>query len=290
MIHNTKYKLTIGWLYPELMNTYGDRGNIIALTKRCEWRDIDVEIKCLDLGFRISDLQKCDLLFMGGAQDKQQKIVSQDFTKEKTKALQEMIEDETPGLYICGAYQFLGKYYKEANGTIIPGLHILDLYTENPGENHERLIGNIVVNIDYLPFTIYHSKNENHQSSIINRKSPTLVGFENHGGRTYLGKGIEPLGKVVKGFGNNGNQPRLDGGQAGDTTEGAIYKNSFGTYLHGPILPKNPHFADYLIQKSLEKKYLPHGKADKKEIELNPLDDTLEQEAHETILKKLDNQ
>lgn len=277
MLDAKRYTLTIGWLYPELMSTYGDRGNIIALTRRCEWRGIDVNVLRLDVGFKIQDLRACDMLFMGGAQDKQQKIVSDDLSKEKVKALREMIEDEIPGLYICGAYQFLGKYYKEANGTIIPGLDILDLYTENPGENHERLIGNIVVNIDYLPFTIYHSKNENHKSkipvgsSIINRKSPTLVGFENHGGRTYLGKGIEPLGKVIKGFGNNGK----------DATEGAIYKNSFGTYLHGPILPKNPFFADYLIQKSLEKKY-------KEEIELKPLDDTLEYQAHKIIAQRLD--
>ncbi len=264
----SKTSLTIGWLYPELMSTYGDRGNIIVFQKRCEWRGISVEVKRLDLGFKIQDLRECDLLFMGGAQDRQQEIVAKDL-RFKIKDLREMIEDGTPGLYICGAYQFLGKYYKEADGTIIDGLGILDLYTENPGGNHERLIGNIVINIDSR-FRIQDSRGKNHKSSFVNHESSTLVGFENHGGRTYLGKGVEPLGKVIKGFGNNGT----------DHIEGAVYKNSFGSYLHGPILPKNPNFADHLIKLALEKKY-------KKEVNLEPLDDSLEWKAHNYILRKL---
>lgn len=260
MIPNTKYKLTLGWLYPELMSTYGDRGNIIVLQKRCEWRGIDVEVKRLNFGFRISDLQKCNLLFMGGAQDKQQKIVSKDLRK-KSNVLKKMVEEGIPGLYICGAYQFLGKYYKEADGTIINGLGILDLYTENPGENVDRLIGNLVAN-SQLP--AYRQAR-----STLNFQVKTLVGFENHGGRTFLGDGVKPLGKVLNGYGNNGE----------DKTEGAIYKNSFGSYLHGPILPKNPHFADYLLKLALEKKY-------RKEIVLKPLNDSLEYQAQNTVLKK----
>lgn len=254
-IPNTKHSLTIGWLYPELMSTYGDRGNIICLKKRCEWRGIKTDVKRLDLRFTIYDLRSCDLLFMGGAQDRQQKIVSDDLDKEKVKVLKGMIEDEVPGLYICGAYQFLGKHYKEANGNIIPGLNILDLRTENPGQNHPRLIGNIT--IESTP-------------SRWNRSGTLVVGFENHGGRTYLGKNIKPLGKVIKGFGNNGE----------DSTEGAVYKKSFGSYLHGPILPKNPHFADYLIKLALEKKY-------KKSVDLFPLDDSLEWQAHNAIANRL---
>jgi len=261
--------LTIGWLYPELMSTYGDRGNIICLQKRCEWRRIEVEIKRLDVGFDYRQLATCNLLFMGGAQDTQQKIVSRDFSKEKVKVLKEMIEEEIPGLYICGAYQFLGKYYKEANGKIINGLGILDLYSKNPGANHPRLIGNIAVEIHDLRFKIYENGGKNHKSYFINHKS-TLVGFENHGGRTYLGKDIKPLGRVIKGFGNNGT----------DGTEGAVYKNSFGSYLHGPILPKNPHLADHLIKLALERKY-------KKIIDLSSLDDSLEWQAHEAIAKRL---
>ncbi len=243
-----KQKLIVGWLYPDLMSTYGDRGNIITLSKRCEWRNIEVEIKRLDVGFPESELKTCDLLFMGGAQDTQQNIVSHDFSAKKTTLLRELIESGTPGLYICGAYQFLGQYYKEANGNKIPGLSILDLYTEHPGEGKERLIGNIIV------------------------ESPigTFIGFENHGGRTYLADKNLAFGKVVKGFGNNGE----------DKTEGIIYKNSIGTYLHGPALPKNPKLADFLIEKALEKKY-------GKRIKLKPLNDSLEKKAKEVITARL---
>lgn len=266
------YTLIIGWLYPELMSTYGDRGNIIVLQKRCEWLGIDVKIQRLDIGFDHNLLATCNLLFMGGAQDLQQKIVSEDFREEKTKILKDMIEDGIPGLYICGAYQFLGKYYKEADGTIIDGLGILDLYTENPGSNHPRLIGNIVVE----PFPNVILVNEVHPGSLSangdseQARMTSLVGFENHGGRTYLGEKVKPLGTVEVGFGNNGE----------DKTEGAVYKNSFGSYLHGPILPKNPAFADMLIKLALEKKY-------NKEVILEPLDDSLELQAHEAIVKKI---
>ncbi|MEX2007615.1 MAG: glutamine amidotransferase [Candidatus Levyibacteriota bacterium] len=237
--------LIIGWLYPDLMNTYGDRGNILALQKRCEWRNIGVEIKRLNVGFNPKHLALCNLLFMGGAQDTQQMIVSRDFSTTNITLLKQLVETNTPGLYICGAYQFLGQYYKEANGNKIPGLGILDLHTEHPGENAERLIGNIIAD------------------------SPLgkLVGFENHGGRTYISDKKLALGKVLKGFGNNGK----------DKTEGIKYKNSIGTYLHGPALPKNPKLADFLIQKALEKKY---GK-----IKLKTLDDSLEQKAREAVLK-----
>lgn len=242
-----KYNLTIGWLYPELMSTYGDRGNIIVLQKRCEWRGISLEIKRLDVGFNEKLIAACDLLFMGGAQDKQQQIVAGDLIK-KRGTLKQMIEDGIPGLYICGAYQFLGKYYREADGTIINGLGILDLYTENPGIGFSRLIGNTA-------------------ARVLDNK--IIVGFENHGGRTYLGKSVKPLGKVIKGFGNNGK----------DSTEGAIYKNSFGSYFHGPILPENPEFADLLIKLALEKKY-------KKDINISSLNDTLEIKAHDFVLKR----
>lgn len=246
-MENKKYKLIIGWLYPELMSTYGDRGNIVVLQRRCEWRGIKAEVKRLNIGFNPDDLKECDLLFMGGAQDKQQQIVAKDLMK-KREELKNMIEKNIPGLYICGAYQFLGKYYKEANGNKIPGLNILDLYTENPGRAVSRLIGNVAIETKY----------------------GKIVGFENHGGRTYLGKSIEPLGSVAKGFGNNGI----------DKTEGVIYKNIYGSYLHGPILSKNPKFADLLIELALEKKY--HSP-----INLSPIDDSLEANARNAIAKRL---
>ncbi|MBI2621705.1 MAG: cobalamin biosynthesis protein CobQ [Candidatus Levybacteria bacterium] len=253
-----RYSLTIGWLYPELMNTYGDRGNITVLMKRCQWRGIKAEVKHLNPGFSISELKKCDLLLMGGAQDKQQEIVNKDLKRVKAP-LSEMIEKATPGLYVCGGFQFLGKYYKEADGNIIEGLGIFDLYTENPGKNHPRLIGDIVIN---PMFELGHKPEAISQKQVV-------VGFENHGGRTHLGKNIKPLGKVLKGFGNNGK----------DGFEGAVYKNSFGTYLHGPILPKNSHFADYLLHLALDQKY--------KDFELKDLDDSLEWQAHDSALDKI---
>lgn len=246
----TDFQLTIAWLYPDLMSIYGDRGNIITLQKRCEWRGIEVTVNPMYLDTAVSQLREADLIFMGGAQDRQQTIVAEDLQKKK-HILSEMIEDNIPGLYICGGFQYLGKYYKEADGTHIEQLGVLDVWTENPGG--KRLIGNIAIDA----------------SNFLGNKT-ILVGFENHGGRTRLGKGVRPLGKVIKGFGSN----------AEDHTEGAIYKNSIGTYLHGPILPKNPILADWLITKALEKKY-------KTSVVLVPLEDKLAKQAHDAILKKM---
>ncbi len=244
-----KQKLTIGWLYPELMNIYGDRGNVIVLQKRCEERGIQTELLELNLGFAKAELEKCDILLMGGAQDKQQEAVAKDLFK-KAKELKKRIENGIPGLYICGAYQMLGNYYKEANGNIIKGLGIFDLYTESPGGNSKRLIGNIVTDCQMLDYR--------------------LVGFENHGGRTYLGNNSKSFGKIVKGYGNNGT----------DETEGVIYNNCIGTYMHGPLLPKNPLLADYLIRKALEIKY-------NSTTPLKNLENHLEEKARRAIAKRL---
>lgn len=244
------YKLTIGWLYPDLMSIYGDRGNIICLRKRCEWRGIAVTVQPITLDSSNALLAGCDILFMGGAQDNQQTIVAGDLKKKK-KTFKEMIENGVPGLYVCGGFQFLGKYYKEADGTVIEQLGVLDVYTENPGG--KRLIGNIAINV-----------------SEVFGEETIFVGFENHGGRTRLGKDFQPLGKVIAGFGSN----------AEDKTEGALYKNTIGTYMHGSILPKNPELADWLIAKALEKKY-------KKRIELTEINDILALKAKKTVLKRL---
>ena len=243
-----KQKLIISWLYPTLMNIYGDRGNIIALQHRCSLRNIETEVKRLDLGFSGKELEECDIMLMGGAQDKQQEAVAKDLF-EKKKELQTLIDNGIPGLYICGAYQFLGNYYKEANGNILKGLGIFDLYTESSDNNSKRLIGNMVFNT---------------------KSFGKIVGFENHGGRTYLGDNIEAFGIITKGFGNNGK----------DGTEGAVYRNSIGTYSHGPILPKNPELTDHLIKIALEIKY-------KQPITLEKLDDTFEQKARLAIAKRL---
>lgn len=214
-------KLTIGWLYPELMSTYGDRGNIIVLRKIAEDHNINVEILRINQDSEAKILESCDLLFMGGAQDLQQEIVNKDLLGEKGETLSRRIEKGIPGLYICGAYQFLGHYYKDSYGTEIKGLGIFDMYTESES-NKPRLIGPIVVEENGL-----------------------LVGFENHGGRTYLRNPKDAFAKVVKGFGNNGS----------DKTEGIRYKNSVGTYMHGPILPCNPSLAVSLLTLAIEMKY-----------------------------------
>lgn len=252
-----KYLLKIGWLYPDLMSIYGDRGNIICLEKRCLWRNINVEIIKITIETKISEFENCDLLFMGGAQDKQQEVASKDLLNNKGTIIKQLIEENIPALFICGAYQFMGQYYLGGEGEKIPGLGIFDLYTKHPGFNKERCVGNIITAIQNSKFPYRVNKIKNY-----------LVGFENHGGRTYLGKEVQPLATVIKGFGNNGT----------DKTEGAVYKNALGTYLHGPILPKNPHLADWLIQKALEIKY-------QKEITLSPLNDFLEWQTHQKALK-----
>lgn len=241
-------QISIGWMYPDLMNTYGDRGNIIALLYRIRKRGIRTRLIKISINDDPKLIISSDILFMGGAQDKQQEIVNKDLIENKGIFLKEKIEKYTPGLYVCGAYQFLGRYYKAADGTILDGLKIFDLYTESPGLKAKRLIGDLIVTSNILK----------------NRK---IVGFENHTGRTYLGKNVLPLSKVIKGYGNNGQ----------DKTEGMIYKLSLGTYMHGPILPKNPEITDWLIEKALEIKY-------KKKIKLKKINDDLENQAKNYLL------
>lgn len=278
MKNSEKYSLTIGWLYPELMSTYGDRGNITVLQKRCEWRGIKTELLPIDQTTAVSKLKSIDLLFGGGAQDKAQEIVMQDLTK-KAKAIKDLIDSDVPALFVCGAPQLMGNYYEPAEGKRINGLGIFDMVTKHPGEKQDRLIGNLVAHVIANEVTCppvpgdgrrEQSPSEIAASSSTPRNDIFLVGFENHGGRSYLGKNVTPLAKVIKGFGNNGE----------DGTEGVVYKNALGCYLHGPLLPKNPVIADFLIAKALEVKY-------KKEITLEPLDDSLEEKAQKAILHKL---
>lgn len=243
--------INIGWLYPDLMSTYGDRGNIITLSYRLKKRDIRPVVHKISVNEPKELISEMDIIFMGGAQDKQQKIVNIDLKNNKGKYLINAIENDVPSLFVCGAYQFLGKYYKAADGTIISGLGAFDLYTENPGIDFPRCIGNVIIKTRLFP-------------------KIKLVGFENHGGRTYLADKKLAFAQVIKGFGNNGE----------DKTEGIFYKNSFGTYLHGPILPKNPELADYLIKKALERKY---GKG----IKLKKIDNRWENKAREFVISKL---
>lgn len=243
-------QINIGWLYPDLMNTYGDRGNIISLCYRLKAMDFKPIVNKISINETGESISKMDIIFMGGAQDKQQEIVNSDL-KVKGKFLKTAIKNGVPGLYVCGAYQFLGKYYKEADGNIINGIGAFDLYTESPELNVDRCIGNIVIKSKLFP-------------------KINLVGFENHGGRTYLKDKKLAFATVIKGYGNNGN----------DKTEGFFYNNSIGTYLHGPILPKNPEIADYLIRKAIERKY-------GKNFKLKKMDYKWENRARDYVIDRL---
>jgi CobQ-like glutamine amidotransferase family enzyme len=255
-------EIKIGWLYPNLMSTYGDRGNVICLKRRCQWRQINALILPLDQQTEVSQFYQADLIVGGGAQDRQQEIVMRDLRGAKAAAIQEKIEAHTPGVFTCGSPQLLGHYYEPAFGTRIEGLGILDFVSKHPGPNVPRCIGNVVFEITASPLA------EDLQNNL--GKSPIIVGFENHGGRTYLGN-VSPLGKVIKGYGNNGE----------DGFEGAFYQQAIATYAHGPLLPKNPFMADWLITKALEKKY-------QQEIHLTKLNDSLAMAGRKAMFNRLD--
>src|SRR6266581_2885853 len=215
------FTLTLGHLYPEQLNLYGDRGNIMTLWRRCQQRGIEMRVVGLGIGDALAP-DEYDILFIGGGQDKEQAPVAQDLYEMKGIGLWAAIEDDMPVLAVCGGYQLLAHYYRPAEGPDMRGLGVFDAWTIHKGSHVARCIGNVAITWNGM----------------------TLVGFENHGGRTYLGSS-KPLGKVLKGNGNNSE----------DHTEGAIYRNTFGTYLHGSLLPKNPHFADYLISLAIQRKY-----------------------------------
>ncbi|MBF2058394.1 MAG: type 1 glutamine amidotransferase [Cyanobacterium sp. T60_A2020_053] len=254
-------QLNIGWLYPKLMSTYGDRGNVICLQRRCQWREIEAHITPLDANTHEDDFNNFDLVVGGGAQDRQQEIVMRDLRGKKAEILKEKLHSGIPGVFTCGSPQLLGKYYEPAMGQRIEGLGILDLVTKHPGASISRCIGNVAFEL-VAPSLAEDIK-------MMTGESPTVVGFENHGGRTYLGN-VSPLGKVISGNGNNGE----------DGWEGAFYQNSIATYAHGPLLPKNPFLADWLIIKAIELKY-------QETITLSALDDSLATLGRKAMLKKM---
>jgi len=215
------FTLTLGHLYPAQLNLYGDRGNILTLQRRCQMRGIALRVVGLGIGDALAP-DEYDLLFIGGGQDKEQAPVAQDIFEMKGIGLWAAVEDDMPVLAVCGGYQLLAHYYRPAIGPDMRGLGIFDAWTIHKGTHMPRCIGDIAISWN----------------------GSTLVGFENHGGRTYLGT-AKPLGKVLKGHGNN----------AEDHSEGAIYRNAYGTYLHGSLLPKNPHFADHLLALALRRSY-----------------------------------
>jgi CobQ-like glutamine amidotransferase family enzyme len=245
-------RLTIHHLYADMMNLYGDRGNVIAITKRCEWRGIPVEVVDVGLGESIRPTG-CDLFLFGGGQDREQALLADDLAGSKGADLRAIVEDGGVVLGVCGGYQLMGHFYETPEGERLPGVGIFDLHTEPRKPDEERLIGNVLVRV--------RAPEGDEQREI--------VGFENHGGRTYLGEDVKPLGEVVVGFGNNGQ----------DGTEGARRLNAYGTYLHGSLLPKNPWLTDQLLLNAL------HRVDDT--FELEPLDDTVERSAFESVANRI---
>ena len=245
--YNYRYRLNIVHLYPDLLNLYGDRGNIQCMRMRCKWRGIDAQVTECNLDDKLS-LASADIVLLGGGSDREQQIVCTRLQKIR-QDLRDYVEDGGTMLAICGGYQLLGHYYDTPDGRM-EGLSLVDLYTE---QGSPRLISNIVLKNESLPDALPYE----------------IVGFENHGGRTYIGDNT-PFGRVLYGHGNNGK----------DAGEGVLYRNVAGTYLHGPLLPKNPHVCDLLLQRALERRY---GVSLK---EFPALDDSLEREANKAIVKK----
>ena len=240
-------ELKICHMYPDVLNLYGDGGNIRCLSRRLQWRGIEASVTRLPIGeqARLADF---DLVFIGGGQDFEQQVLLEDLHRGKDREIRAAVEDGLPFLCICGGYQMLGAYYETYDGQRCDFIGALDLYTIG---SPTRMIGNYSFRCG-----------EESGGSVV-------VGFENHSGKTYLGNSLQPLGRVLSGCGNNGK----------DGTEGARYKNVFGTYSHGPLLPKNPALCDHILLTALQRKY---GAA-----ELAPLDDRAELAAHDEMLSRL---
>lgn len=241
-------ELNICHLYPDILNLYGDRGNIITMKRRLEARGIGVHIDECSIGQPL-DIDKYDIFFIGGGQDFEQEVLLRDLAAGKARDIRTAVEENKVFLAICGGYQMLGQYYKTWDGNQLDFIGAIDIHTIGA---KERMIGNYM----------YRLTPESSGSIV--------VGFENHSGKTYLGADVAPLGMVLKGYGNNGE----------DQTEGARYKNVFATYSHGSLLPKNPVLADFILQTALRYKY---GSADP----LSPLDDEIENRAHDYMEERL---
>jgi lipid II isoglutaminyl synthase (glutamine-hydrolysing) len=234
-------ELRVCALYPDLMNIYADRGNLLVLERRCGWRGIGFSVTASGLGDRLEP-DAADLYYLGGGQDRDQKLCALDLAEVKRDALHTAAARGAVILAVCGGYQLLGHSYQLGEETL-PGVGLVDLVTVRSGE--PRLIGNVAIEVELDPGGVGGVQ--------------ILAGFENHGGRTRLGPGASPLGRVLKGHGNNGE----------DGYEGVRHGSVIGTYLHGPLLPKNAWFADWLIETALGL-----------DAPLQPLDDRLEADAH----------
>ena len=240
-------ELKICHMYPDVLNLYGDGGNIICMKKRLNWRGIEASVTKLPSGERAS-LADFDIVFIGGGQDFEQEVLLDDLHRGKDREIISAIDDGVVFLTICGGYQMMGSYYETYDGKRCDFIGAVDLYTVG---SKQRMIGN------------YKFRCADDAGGSV------VVGFENHSGKTYLGAGAKPLGQVLAGFGNNGE----------DGTEGVRHKNLFGCYCHGPMLPKNPAFCDMLLQTALERRY--------GAVTLDPLDDRAELAAHDEMCTKL---
>jgi len=249
MEHAEPISIRICHLYPRLLSVAGDRGNLLALTRRCAWRGIRSAVTEADVG-EVPDFTGFDLILLHGGQDCEMRAAARDL-EMKAGSLREAIETDAVVLAVCAGYQLLGKYYAPADAPPVTGIGVLDAVTEG---GSTRLMGHIAVACD------------------LGQAGPhRLVGFENHSGRTHLGPGTDPLGRVIAGSGNNGE----------DGTEGARYREVYATYLHGPVLPKNPWLTDHLISMALLHRYKDPGTLGS----LVPLEDQTEAEAHAAALR-----
>jgi CobQ-like glutamine amidotransferase family enzyme len=230
--------LTVGHLYPDYLNIYADRGNIAVLSRRAQARGHELEVRAIGMGDAVP-VGEVDLFYIGGGQDREQALVANDLVTKAT-ALRHAVENGAAFLAVCGGYQLLGRSYRDVAGEELPGIGLLPLSTV---AGKRRMIGDVLLECAWA--------------------GETLAGFENHAGRTVLDEGAEPLGRVVSGFGNDG--------ESG--FEGCRYERVYGTYLHGPLLPRNPWFADRLLAEALAHAGAP--------TELEPLSDHLERDAHE---------
>ncbi len=241
-------ELKLLYLYPDMLELYGDYGNIQVLKYRCEKRGIKLIVDKYSIGYEAPNFKEYDIVFAGGGADNEQSILSEDLVKY-SENIKQAVENGTFFLLICGAYQLFGKYYKGVEGNIIPGLEIFDYYTEAASDRKKRCIGNIITEVE------------------LDGEKTKVIGFENHGGQTF--NVSTPFGKTAYGNGN----------KFEDSEEGYFQKNVIATYLHGPLLSKNPKVADYIIQYCLSRK-------EGTNVTLEALDDTLEEKCREQLLEK----
>jgi CobQ-like glutamine amidotransferase family enzyme len=241
-------RIVVGHLYPDYLNIYADRGNMAVLARRAAWRGHELEVRAISVGDE-GPRSGIDLFYVGGGQDREQALVASELAA-KGEALKEAAAGGAAVLAVCGGYQLLGRFYRDRGGAELPGIGLLPLHTV-AGER--RMIGDVLLECELEP-----------------GERRTLAGFENHAGRTILDAGAEPLGRVVAGFGNDG--------ESGD--EGCRAGRVVGTYLHGPLLPRNPWFADWILAQALAHA----GRTDPPELE--PLADELEARAHEVSARR----